>query len=1362
MIAMDCDRLSMDLVGGKFYRQKKMAERGLPIPRFFCLTAAFYERVSAPLRDQVKRQLAAINFSDLESIHRCSEAVQALFISIPLGKDLEQEIFKHFDALEGDGEVGGHADSRDSGNLLSPPYIVDGPSADGVGADFAALSKAHADGGVTDFAAPSKAHADEAGTDGASAGRAGTDGEGVSGSGANETGDDKALPSRFNKTVLVAVRSSIVGHSLAESEDSADNPFAGLSRSFLYVPREQILEKIRLCWASGFSREAILYRHRQGLAPDGFSVAVGIQEMVPGERSFVLFTCDPRTAARDAVIIAGFGIGEGVVQEKATVDHYFVKAKTGEILRSIAIKTGMLCFNRAGGSGLIGCSVPEERQRRACISDEEIHSLVELGRKIEAIFRCPQDIEGTITPDGKMHILQTRPVALDYRRQLVWSNANITESFPGTTTVLTYSVARLFYRTIFTDCYRRLGIRRQTLQDNFDVLDRMVGFLNGRIYYCLTSFYHLHSLSPLFPLFCRHWEKMMGFCSSYQTQAPKQEQAPKRALKKLCPSNAGDRNGGRWVVRIGGWAKFRQRELPTHYGAPPLPSPPLGVQGRTDLVSSFIVRSAWCVVRFASHLAPRTFLPPNIKVSAPEPLGERVRVRGLTGREFMATCTEQIPATAGRCVSTGPVSAYIGEKVHLSALALEKPAMAAVAALIVAYRYFTHQREVKKFHRWWESIAAPLRGQTLANEDPMILMARWRQVFQEAGNHWGVTLLNDTWLPVVYGLTEYLFKRWHLMEGKASPAPTERLMEDKASSAPMERLMEGKASPASMERLMEDKASSAPIMESDALSSPREEDHSLFSDLLCGSEEMISEEIVLSVIDLAEQVRHDRELASALENRKPEDLWRAVEEGELETSFCQAVRAYLHRYGDRCLHELKMEQPNLRHTPWVLLKMISEYARSDITPGRIRADISQDAIRSSISPEKISSDISQDMIHSSISPEKISSDISQDAIRSSISPEKISADISQDAIRSSISPERISADISQDAIRSSISPERISNRGITARHGDRCSASNGDRCSASNKGCCSVCAYRCSVSGGTRPVSDAYKNAQARLAKALRGHPLRLLIIHKLLNTLRRLIRNRENSRYCRSELFGFSKNVFRAISQHLADLKVLASPDDIVHLTHDEIFGYLDGTGISTNLLSLADIRRREFEENKKKVAPEQITTLGPVNENALSINQNALTMPGLRIDSGSAIGADEALPSMSCSIGAAGSVFGVDEALPSTGRASPSILRGIGSSAGKVCGRARIILDPNHAEALDKDVILVTRETDPGWIFLMLAARGIIIERGSMLSHTAITGRKFGIPTIVALPQATMRIPDGARLEMDGASGVVTILGH
>jgi pyruvate,water dikinase len=85
--------------------------------------------------------------------------------------------------------------------------------------------------------------------------------------------------------------------------------------------------------------------------------------------------------------------------------------------------------------------------------------------------------------------------------------------------------------------------------------------------------------------------------------------------------------------------------------------------------------------------------------------------------------------------------------------------------------------------------------------------------------------------------------------------------------------------------------------------------------------------------------------------------------------------------------------------------------------------------------------------------------------------------------------------------------------------------------------------------------------------------------------------------------------------------------------------------------------------------------------------------------------------------------------------------------------------VLDPaDAAECTGR--VLVARETDPGWLFLMLGAKGMVVERGSLLSHTAITGRLLGIPTVVAVDAATTRISDGALVEVDGGAGTVRIL--
>ena len=85
-------------------------------------------------------------------------------------------------------------------------------------------------------------------------------------------------------------------------------------------------------------------------------------------------------------------------------------------------------------------------------------------------------------------------------------------------------------------------------------------------------------------------------------------------------------------------------------------------------------------------------------------------------------------------------------------------------------------------------------------------------------------------------------------------------------------------------------------------------------------------------------------------------------------------------------------------------------------------------------------------------------------------------------------------------------------------------------------------------------------------------------------------------------------------------------------------------------------------------------------------------------------------------------------------------------------------MIRDPRRAELQQGD-ILVAERTDPGWILLFPAAAGILVERGSLLSHSAIVAREMGIPAIVSIPGVTTRIESGRWIEMDGARGTVRL---
>ena len=104
--------------------------------------------------------------------------------------------------------------------------------------------------------------------------------------------------------------------------------------------------------------------------------------------------------------------------------------------------------------------------------------------------------------------------------------------------------------------------------------------------------------------------------------------------------------------------------------------------------------------------------------------------------------------------------------------------------------------------------------------------------------------------------------------------------------------------------------------------------------------------------------------------------------------------------------------------------------------------------------------------------------------------------------------------------------------------------------------------------------------------------------------------------------------------------------------------------------------------------------------------------------------------------------------------------ILEGIGGSPGRVIGIARIVMDASNPDALNPGDILVAPITDPSWTPLFLAAGGVIVDVGAVMSHSVIVSRDLGIPCAVSVTDATRIIPDGALIELDGDTGAVTIL--
>ncbi len=98
----------------------------------------------------------------------------------------------------------------------------------------------------------------------------------------------------------------------------------------------------------------------------------------------------------------------------------------------------------------------------------------------------------------------------------------------------------------------------------------------------------------------------------------------------------------------------------------------------------------------------------------------------------------------------------------------------------------------------------------------------------------------------------------------------------------------------------------------------------------------------------------------------------------------------------------------------------------------------------------------------------------------------------------------------------------------------------------------------------------------------------------------------------------------------------------------------------------------------------------------------------------------------------------------------------QGLGCCPGVITGPVRIVTDPNYVD-LERRAVLVAEHTDPGWIMVFPSALGVLVERGSMLSHAAIVARELGIPAVVSVPGLTSWLRDGDWVQLDGSTGIV-----
>lgn len=244
--------------------------------------------------------------------------------------------------------------------------------------------------------------------------------------------------------------------------------------------------------------------------------------------------------------------------------------------------------------------------------------------------------------------------------------------------------------------------------------------------------------------------------------------------------------------------------------------------------------------------------------------------------------------------------------------------------------------------------------------------------------------------------------------------------------------------------------------------------------------------------------------------------------------------------------------------------------------------------------------------------------------------------------------------------------------------------------------------------------------AEAKVRATLSG--TRRLVFGWSLKNARQAVRNRENTRFCRTRIYGVVRAMFHGVGRDFVGRGMLDRPEDVFFLEMRELLGTIDGTLTVQDLRALVRTRKEAYASYAATEPAPRMITRGPVYW------QNEHTPK------------EEEAP-----VG--------DTPLPA------HALQGTGCCPGTVEGVAKVVLSPSDDLNLNGE-ILVTLRTDPGWIPLYPSASALLVERGGLLSHSAIVAREMGLPTVVGIKGLTKRIQSGMRVRMNGETGVVEIL--
>lgn len=246
------------------------------------------------------------------------------------------------------------------------------------------------------------------------------------------------------------------------------------------------------------------------------------------------------------------------------------------------------------------------------------------------------------------------------------------------------------------------------------------------------------------------------------------------------------------------------------------------------------------------------------------------------------------------------------------------------------------------------------------------------------------------------------------------------------------------------------------------------------------------------------------------------------------------------------------------------------------------------------------------------------------------------------------------------------------------------------------------------------------QNAEKLLDQNLKG--IKRTLYSWSLHHARKAVMNRENTRFCRTRIYGVVRAMFYGIGKDYTAKNIIDCPEDLFYLSLEELKGSMEGYNTIQDLRKVIEVRRAEYARYGEGDEPApRFYTRGPNYWNNVHFPQEEVV---------------------------------IDES-----ELKENQLKGLGCCPGMVEGTVKVIMGPDDDLTLNGE-ILVTHRTDPGWIPFYPSASGLLVERGGLLSHSAIVAREMGLPTIVSIKGLTKKLKTGMKVRFDGESGLIEIL--